>query len=319
MPKTWSIAEIRELYEMPVLDLAYQAATVHRQHHSPREIQVCQLFSIKTGGCPEDCKYCAFSSSYPTGVKPQPLMKLDVLIEQAKLAVQKGCTRICLGAALREVRHNHQFEQILEMIKAITKMGVEVCCTLGMLDDAAAKRLVEAGLYSYNHNLDTSEKYYPEIITTRTYQDRLDTLKTVKKNHLGACCGGIIGMGETQEDRIELLHTLANLDPYPDSVPINRLVPIPGTPLGNRVEISVWEVVRMVAVARIIMPKAMVRLSAGRLKMTAFEQAFCFLAGANSIHTGKLLTVLNPGTDEDDQLLHFLGLYKREPFKKAKA
>lgn len=309
---------IKELYTQPLLDLVFQAAATHRQFHEPNEIQVCHLISIKTGGCPEDCKYCSQSHKNAL-MKPQPMMKKEEVMERVEQAIKGGVTRICLGAAWREVRLSPQFDQILEIIKEIAAKGVEVCCTLGMLSEEAAKRLKEAGLYSYNHNLDTSPEYYKMIVTTRTYADRIKTLDTVHKTGLNSCCGGIIGLGESQEDRISLLHVLSNRNPHPDSVPINLLSPVPGTPLENQLPIDTVELIRMVASARLLMPTAIVRLSAGRVTLTPSEQALCFLAGVNSIHAGeKLLTVGNPGWEADNKMLKSFGLVKRPSYKACK-
>lgn len=303
------IEQIRELYHLPLLELIHQAAVIHRQYHDPAEIQVCSLISIKTGGCPENCKYCPQSSHYQTHVNPQPLMQKEEIIRLAHERIQQGATRICLGAAWREVRNSPQFTQILEIIKEVADLGVEVCCCLGMLNEEQARRLKDAGLYAYNHNLDTSERFYQTIITTRTYQDRLNTLEAVKKSGLNVCCGGIIGMGEDAEDRIAMLHTIATRDPYPDSVPINILQTFSGTPLEGQERIPTWELIRTVATARIIMPKAMVRLSAGRVYLSHEEQALCFLAGANSIHSGGvLLTLPTQDFNNDAAIFSLFGL-----------
>jgi biotin synthase len=315
----WTQAEINELHNTPLLELIYKGGTIHRRYHKPFEVQVCSLISIKTGGCPEDCKYCPQSARYQTNVDAQPLMEYDEVIAIAKRAIAQGVTRICLGAAWREVRDNKQFDKVLEIIKSLTGMGVEVCVTLGMLQDHQAQKLADAGLYAYNHNLDTSREYYSTIITTRTYDDRLKTLEAVEKANISVCCGGIIGMGEKIEDRLALIHTLATRNPHPESVPINRLVRVKGTPLMDRPETSIWEMIRMVALARITMPKAMVRLSAGRLEMSLEQQALCFLAGANSIHAGEvLLTTPNPKFDADLQMFELFGLTKRPAFESCK-
>lgn len=311
----WSIEELKELYALPLLELISKSNALHAQFHNPAEIQVCSLISIKTGGCPEDCKYCAQSSRYQTPVSAQPMMQYDEVMNEAKKAVERGATRICLGAAWREVRDSKQFEEILRMVKGITDLGVEVCCTLGMLKEAQAKRLKEAGLYAYNHNLDSSEKFYKTIITTRTYQDRLNTLDVAEKANLSVCCGGILGMGEDPLDRLELLLKLSRRTPHPESVPINRLSQIPGTPLKDQPKISAWEMIRVIAIARLTMPKAMVRLSCGRIEMSLEEQTLCFLAGANSIFSGeKLLTVSNTPIDKDEEMFQILGLKKRSAF-----
>lgn len=315
----WTAEEISEIYHTPLLELVHRAGTIHKKYHKPSEIQVCSLISIKTGGCPEDCKYCPQSSHYQTNVDAQPLMKQEDVVAMAKRAIANGATRICLGAAWREVRDNKHFDDILEIIKTLTNMGVEVCVTLGMLKEHQAKKLADAGLYAYNHNLDTSREYYSTIITTRTYDDRLNTLKAAENANLSVCCGGIIGMGESIQDRLELIRTLANRTPQPESVPINRLVRVKGTPLMNREETSIWEMLRMVALARITMPKAMVRLSAGRLEMSFEQQALCFLAGANSIHAGEvLLTTPNPKFDTDHEMFELFGLKKRPAFEDRK-
>jgi len=314
----WTIEELKELYAMPLLELIAKANLLHHQFHKPAEVQVCSLISIKTGGCPEDCKYCAQSSRYQTSVSAQPMMQYETVLNEAKKAIQRGATRICLGAAWKEVRDSKQFEEVLQMVKGITDLGVEVCCTLGMLKEHQAERLKAAGLYAYNHNLDSSEKFYKTIITTRTYQDRLNTLDIVEKANLSVCCGGILGMGEDPVDRLELLLTLCRRNPHPESVPINRLSQIPGTPLEDQPKVSIWEMVRAIAVARIILPEAMVRLSCGRIEMSYEQQALCFLAGANSIFAGeKLLTVANTPVDKDEDMFQLLGLKKRSAFAKG--
>ncbi len=312
----WTLEEISQIYHTPVLDLVYQAATVHRTFHEPQEVQVCTLLSIKTGGCPEDCAYCPQAARYHTGVDVHKLLPVEEVLQQASHAKANGSTRFCMGAAWREVRDNRDFDQVLEMVKGVSQMGLEVCCTLGMLTESQAEKLKEAGLYAYNHNLDTSEDYYDQIITTRTYDDRLDTLKHVRKSGISVCSGGIIGMGESDEDRIGMLYTLATLPEHPESVPVNALVAVPGTPLAEQERVSVWEMLRVIATARITMPKAMVRLSAGRLEMTTEEQALCFLAGANSIFAGdKLLTTPNPEVDQDQSMFQVLNLIPRPAYK----
>lgn len=312
MEKSWTFDEISAIFHLPLLDLVYKAAEQHRRFFNPREIQICHLISIKTGGCPEDCKYCAQSARYRTSIQAIPPMTKAEIIAKAKAAGQAGATRVCLGIAQREIRDNHYFEQLLEVVETLTAIGLEVCVTAGMLSIEQAKRLEKAGLYAYNHNLDTSEQFYPKIITTRTYEDRLNTIDILQKTNIQVCCGGIIGLGEAQEDRIEFLKTLANLNPYPGSVPINLLHPVEGTPLANEKPPPPWEIVRMIATARLCMPKATVRLTAGRLFLSKEMQAFCFLAGANSIFVGeKLLTVGNPTLDADEELLHELGLIKK--------
>jgi len=312
----WALAEVRVIYDLPVLELIYQAGSVHRQFHDPQEVQVCTLLSIKTGGCPEDCAYCPQAARYHTDVKVEKLLPTSAVLAKAAAAKAAGSTRFCMGAAWREVRDNKDFDRVLQMVKGVCNMGMEVCCTLGMLSDEQAQRLKEAGLYAYNHNIDTSESHYQEIITTRVYEDRLTTLNNVRKAKISVCSGGIIGMGEKESDRIGMLHTLATLPEHPESVPINALVPVPGTPLEEQERVSVWEMIRMIATARILMPQAMVRLSAGRVRMNTEEQALCFLAGANSIFAGdKLLTTPNPDYQSDQELFQKLNLKPRAAFK----
>lgn len=316
----WTLEELKELYALPLLELVSKAHRVHQQFHPPGEVQVCALISIKTGGCPEDCKYCAQSSRYQTSVSAQPMMAYEAVLKRARQAIAQGATRVCLGAAWRQVRDNKGFEEVLTMVRGITDLGVEVCCTLGMLTEAQAKRLKEAGLYAYNHNLDTSETFYPSIITTRSYQDRLNTIEIAQNADLSVCCGGILGLGEKPIDRLHLLLTLCTRNPHPESVPINRLSPIPGTPLADTPPLSIWEMLRVIAIARIVLPASMVRLSAGRIEMSYEQQALCFLAGANSIFEGeKLLTVGNPSIDQDEEMFTLLGLQKRPPFAKVGA
>jgi biotin synthase len=314
-----SIEEVKEIYNTPLLELIYRAATVHRQYNDTGEVQVCTLLSIKTGGCPEDCAYCPQAARYSTGVNVQALMQKKEVLEYAAKAKAAGSTRFCMGAAWREVRDNKDFDRVLEMVKGVNELGMEVCCTLGMLNEDQAKKLADAGLHAYNHNLDTSAEYYNEIITTRTYNDRLSTLDNVRKAGVTVCCGGIIGLGETHEDRIGMLHTLATMPKHPDSVPINALVRVKGTPLENNTKVDTWDMVRMIATARILMPATMVRLSAGRAEMSQAEQALCFMAGANSIFAGdKLLTTPNPSFEEDNLMFELLGLKPRVAFKDEK-
>ncbi len=316
----WTREEIEAIYQLPVLNLVHQAGVVHREYHDPQEVQVCTLLSIKTGGCPEDCVYCPQAARYHTDVEVEKLLPTEQVLEAAKDAKEAGSTRFCMGAAWREVRDNRDFDRVLEMVKGVCDMGMEVCCTLGMLTQDQALKLKEAGLYAYNHNLDTSEEHYKEIITTRTYGDRLDTLEHVREADISVCSGGIIGLGEIEEDRIGMLLTLANLPQHPESVPINALVPVAGTPMEDQERVSVWEMVRMIATARIIMPQAMIRLSAGRVRMNAEEQALCFLAGANSIFAGdKLLTTPNPDQQSDQELFQQLNLKPRPAYKNATA
>ncbi|MCS7017813.1 MAG: biotin synthase BioB [Cytophagales bacterium] len=312
----WTVEEIREIYFSPLLELIYRAATVHRLYHDPQEVQICTLLSVKTGGCPEDCAYCPQAARYHTNIHTHKLLDVETVLARAREAHAQGSTRFCMGAAWREVRNNRDFDKVIEMVKGVSALGMEVCCTLGMLTHEQAMRLKEAGLYAYNHNLDTSEGYYDKIITTRTYQDRLETLENVRQANISVCSGGIIGMGETHEDRIGMLWTLANLPQHPESVPVNALVAVAGTPLEKQERVPVWDMVRMIATARILMPRAMVRLSAGRVSMSPEEQTLCFMAGANSIFAGeKLLTTPNPDVDADKQLFQILDLKPRKAFK----
>ena len=318
IPK-YSKAEILAIYNKPLLELVFEAATVHRQHHNPREVQVSTLLSIKTGGCAEDCAYCPQAARYHTNIKTNDLMTVDQVKEAALNAKAAGSSRLCMGAAWRNVKDNYDFEQVLEMVRTVNELNMEVCCTLGMLTENQAKRLADAGLYAYNHNIDTSENYYKEIISTRSFDDRIQTISNARKAGVTVCSGGIIGMGESVEDRVGMLYTLSNLDPQPESVPINALVPVKGTPLEDAQSASIWDMVRMVATTRIVMPKAAVRLSAGRLQMSIEGQALCFLAGANSIFAGdKLLTTPNPEFNQDMQMFKILGLVPKEPFKNGK-
>jgi biotin synthase len=314
--KNYSKEDITGIYNIPLLDLVFRAATVHRLFHDPSEVQVSSLLSIKTGGCPEDCGYCPQAARYHTGVDVQKLLTVQDVITAAENAKAGGATRMCLGAAWREVRDNSDFDRVLHMVRSVNDMGMEVCCTLGMLTEEQAQKLADAGLYAYNHNLDSSEDFYKKIITTRNYEDRLNTIKNVRKAKVTVCSGGIIGMGESVEDRIEMLYTLSSLHPRPESVPINALVPVEGTQLESQKLVPIWEMVRMVATARVVMPKSIVRLSAGRTQMSLEGQALCFLAGANSIFAGdKLLTTPNPGFNEDMEMFKLFGLKSREAFK----
>jgi biotin synthase len=316
----WTVEEIAEIYHSPLMELVYRAATVHRANHDAAEVQVCRLISIKTGGCPEDCKYCAQSARYQTEVKAEPMLDQEEVLGIARRAKEAGVTRVCMGAAWREVRDNAQFDHVLKMVKGVTDMGLEVCCTLGMLTEDQARRLEKAGLYAYNHNLDTSEEYYETIITTRTYADRLATIENVRKTNITVCCGGIIGLGETDADRISMLHTLATMRPHPESVPVNTLSQVPGTPLAEQKAVPVTDVVRMIATARILMPASMVRLSAGRSRLSLSDQAMCFMAGANSIFSSEEKIMLTKAAasqdyDQDKAMLDELGLKMRPPFK----
>ena len=314
----WTRNEIADIYNMPLLDLVYQAATKHRQYHDGREVQVCKLLSVKTGGCPEDCSYCPQAARYHTDVETHSLLSYTEVITSAMNAKEAGATRFCMGAAWREVRDNKHFDRVLDMVKGVNSLGMEVCCTLGMLSEEQAEKLKEAGLYAYNHNIDSSPEYYEKIISTRTYDDRLQTLENVRNAGLSVCCGGIIGMGETVTDRIGMLHTLATLPEHPESVPVNALVSVEGTPLEKQERVPIWDMVRTIATARILMPTAMVRLSAGRNQMSMIEQSFCFMAGANSIFAGdKLLTTPNPDWNDDAAMFELLGLKQREAFKQT--
>jgi biotin synthase len=315
----WSKEQIKAIYNTPLLELVYQAATMHRKYQDTAEVQVCTLLSVKTGGCSEDCAYCPQAARYHTGVNVHALMPTEEVLEYAGKAKAAGSTRFCMGAAWREVRDNRDFDRVLEMVRGVNALGMEVCCTMGMLTEDQANRLFEAGLYAYNHNVDTSEEHYQNIITTRTYHDRLKTLDNIRKSGISVCSGGIIGLGETQEDRIGMLYTLCTLPIHPESVPINALVSIKGTPLQDNLRVDVWEMVRMIATTRIVMPKTMVRLSAGRAEMSIAEQALCFMAGANSIFAGdKLLTTPNPAFDQDMAMFNLLGLQPRKAFKQEK-
>lgn len=305
----WSKEELTEIYHSPLLELVYTAASVHRKYHDSQDVQQCTLLSVKTGGCSEDCSYCPQSARYETEVKAEKLLDSNVVYEAAKLAKESGSTRFCMGAAWREVKNNEQFEQVLDMVEKVKSLDLEVCVTLGMLNLDQAHRLKEAGVTAYNHNLDTGEEYYNKIISTRTYEDRLDTLNNVREAGITVCCGGIVGMGESDSDRIDLLHTLATMKVHPESVPVNALVAVPGTPLEHRPPVDITEMLRMIATARICMPASTVRLSAGRMQMTLAEQALCFMAGANSIFAGdKLLTTANPEFDQDKVMFEKLGL-----------
>lgn len=313
----WTRDEIAKIFHLPFHELMYQAATVHRMYWNPSEVQQCTLLSIKTGGCTEDCSYCSQSTRHKTFVKPTPTMKVNEVLEAARRAKEAGSTRFCMGAAWRELGgKKNAFRHILEMVSGVNGMGLEVCCTLGMLDATQAKQLKEAGLTAYNHNLDTSPEHYPKVITTRSYEDRLDTISNVRDAGISVCCGGILGLGEEESDRVGLLHVLATLPEHPESVPINALVGVEGTPLGDDdslAGVDAFDMTRMIATARIIMPRTMVRLSAGRLSFSDAEQYLMFQAGANSIFNGdKLLTTSNPAYDEDMALFDKFG-FKGKP------
>jgi biotin synthase len=305
----WTVAEVKAIHDLPLPQLMLRAQTVHQQHHAPEEVQLCSLLSVKTGGCPEDCSYCPQSSKYETEVGVERMMNKDEVLSAAATARAAGATRFCMGAAWREVKDGPAFDNVLGMVRGVREMGMEACVTLGMLTADQAKRLAEAGLSAYNHNLDTSKEFYGSIIRTRTFDDRLRTLNNVRQAGITVCSGGIIGMGESVGDRCGMLMTLANLDPHPESVPVNALVPVEGTPLADQPPVDPLELVRMIATARILMPKSRVRLSAGRMAMSREAQMLCMLAGANSIFYGeKLLTTGNPDVSADLALLRDAGM-----------
>jgi biotin synthase len=310
----WSLPEVRALHDLPLFDLLDRARAIHREAFPANDVQLCSLLSIKTGGCPEDCGYCPQAARYHTGVEAQPLLKTGEVLAAARAAQDGGATRFCMGAAWREVKDGEQFDRVLDMVRGVRALGLEACCTLGMLTEDQARRLKEAGCTAYNHNLDTSRSAYASIITTREYEDRLRTLRNVRQAGITICSGGIIGMGESIADRCDLLRTLAAQDPHPESVPINMLVRVAGTPLAERPPASTVEMVRMIATARILMPRAMVRLSAGRLEMSEEAQLLCLLAGANSIFVGeRLLTTGNPSYEQDLGLLAAAGVEPMRP------
>ncbi len=309
MRHDWTRTEIRCIHDLPIPDLIYRAQSVHRSYHDPTQVQLCTLLSIKTGGCPEDCTYCPQSSHYETGVVAEPLMAVGEVLDAARVARDQGSQRFCMGAAWRSAPRGRQFEHVLEMVRGVRELGMEACCTLGMLTEEQANQLKQAGLTAYNHNLDTGPEFYGEIISTRVYEDRLRTLKRVREAGITVCSGGILGMGERIDDRIDMLVVLAGFDAHPESVPINALVRVEGTPLADLPVVADIDIVRMIATARIVMPRSRVRLSAGRTEMSLAAQALCFLAGANSIFTGeKLLTTPNPGMSHDSAMLQALGM-----------
>ena len=314
----WTLDQVWDLARLPFNDLLFKAHSVHRQHFDPNQVQISTLVSVKTGGCPEDCAYCPQSVRYDTGVGREEMMDTEAVLERARAARAGGATRFCMGAAWRSPKPR-QVEQFAGLIRQVRELGLETCATLGMLTEPQARTLKDAGLDYYNHNLDTSERHYPQIISTRTYQDRLDTLQNVRSAGLKVCCGGIVGLGEELRDRVELLHTLATLPAHPDSVPINQLVRVEGTPLNDAPVVDPLDFVRVIALARVLMPASYVRLSAGRTDMSDEMQALCFFAGANSIFFGeRLLTTPNPATDHDQLLLGRLGL-RAEPSAAAGA
>ena len=317
MRHDWTREALITHYQKPLLELLYEAATVHRKYHDPNKVQISTLISIKTGGCPEDCGYCPQAARYYTDIEKNELMTLSQVKAQALRAKAAGSSRICMGAAWRNVKEGEDFDRVLEMVRTLNGLDMEVCCTLGMLTDKQAKQLAEAGLYAYNHNLDSSEEYYEEIVSTRSYRDRLKTLENVRKTNVTVCSGGIIGMGESVEDRMGMLVALSTLNPHPESVPLNALVAVEGTPLEDQKPVEIWEMLRMVATTRIAMPKTQVRLSAGRTEMSPEGQGLCFFAGANSIFAGdKLLTTPNPDINTDKKLFETLGLTPQLPFEK---
>lgn len=310
-----NLAELQRIYNQPFFDLIQQSRNVYLAHWKGDEVQLCTLLSIKTGGCSEDCGYCAQSARYTTGVKAERLMPKDEILAKAQAARENGSTRFCMGAAWKGVRDGDpRFEQVLDTIRDVSKLGMEVCVTLGQLSATEAHKLKEAGVTAYNHNIDTSPEYYPEIVTTHTFQDRLNTISAVQESGMAVCCGGIIGMGETEDDRLKMLEVLTNFSPAPESVPINCLMSMPGTPMEQQPPVDIFQLVRLIATTRIVLPKAKVRLSAGRTRLTREAQALCFFAGANSIFYGdKLLTAKNPGTDDDRELLRELNLVPQHP------
>jgi len=314
----WTQEEILAIHNKPLMNLLYDAATIHREYHDPNTVQVSTLLSIKTGGCSEDCGYCPQAARYHTDIEGNDLMSVQQVKAQALRAKSSGSSRVCMGAAWRNVKDGPEFDDVLEMVRTINKLDMEVCCTLGMITENQAQRLAEAGLYAYNHNLDTSEDYYKDVISTRAFKDRLDTIENVRKSNVTVCSGGIIGMGEKVEDRAGMLVALSTLDPQPESVPINALVPVEGTPMEEIEPIPIWDMIRMVATTRIVMPQTQVRLSAGRTEMSREGQAMCFFAGANSIFAGdKLLTTPNPDVNEDMAMFKLLGLNPQKPFTKV--
>ena len=317
MRNNWTKEEIIAIYNKPLMDLLYEAATIHREHHDPNVVQVSTLLSIKTGGCPEDCGYCPQAARYHTEIEGNDLMSVQQVKAQALRAKSSGSSRVCMGAAWRNVKDGPEFDEVLEMVRTINKLDMEVCCTLGMLTENQAHRLAEAGLYAYNHNLDTSEEYYKEVISTRGFEDRIQTIENVRKTNVTVCSGGIIGMGESIADRAGMLVALSTLNPQPESVPINALVAVEGTPMEEEKPVEIWEMIRMVATTRIVMPETQVRLSAGRKDMSREGQAMCFFAGANSIFAGdKLLTTPNPDVNDDMKMFELLGLNAQKPFIK---
>jgi len=309
----WTAEALKAIHDLPLNELIYRAQTAHRAYHDPGKVQCCTLLSIKTGNCPENCGYCPQSAHYDAEVDAHGLLDIDTVLGAAREAKANGSTRFCMGAAWRDAPENDQFDSVLEMVRGVRELGMEACCTLGMLDEGQAQQLSEAGLTAYNHNLDSGPEFYDQVVTTRTYDERLETLKHVRDSGVTLCTGGIIGMGETVHDRLRMLEVLAGHDPHPESVPINVLVRVPGTPMADLPDVDPFEMVRIVATARIAMPASVVRFAAGRTGLSQEVQALCFLAGANSIFTGeKLLTTPNPGEDHDKTLLERIGLAPME-------
>lgn len=314
----WRVDEALALHELPVLELVHRAQTIHREFHAPDAVQLCTLLSVKTGGCPEDCAYCPQSSKYETHVEPERMLDVDEVLRAARAAKEAGSSRFCMGAAWREVKEGPAFDRVLAMVRGVKSLGMEACCTLGMLTEGQARALKDAGLDAYNHNLDTSPEFYGVIISTRTHEDRIRTLENVRSAGISVCSGGIIGMGESVRDRARMLVTLASMDPHPESVPVNALVAVKGTALADRPPVDPLELVRMIAAARIMMPRAMVRLSAGRAALSREAQLLCMMAGANSIFYGeRLLTTPNPEAGEDARLLRDAGLRPLVPTEAA--
>lgn len=317
----WTRAEVSEIYNTPLMELVFSAASVHRKFHDPSKVQLCTLMNIKTGGCSEDCKYCAQSTRYSTGVEAEKLVTLDKVMEEARQAKENGSTRFCMGAAWRDMHGRKSgLKKIATMVQEVNKLGLETCVTLGMVDEAQMKTLHEAGLTAYNHNVDTSREFYPSVITTRSYDERLQTIENVRSSGVSVCSGGILGLGETPEDHVSFLHTLCTMEQHPESVPINKLVPIKGTPLGDeqkKIQLTHEQVVRTISAARLVMPSSIVRIAAGRYTMKESEQMMCFMAGANAIFTGKkMLTTMCNGWDEDKAMLQKWGLEPLKSFEK---
>ena len=314
----WTLDQVREIYNRPLIDLISDAVKVHREYHNPRELQISTLINIKSGGCPEDCAYCPQAARYSTKVNSTGLMTVDEVMTKAQQAKDSGSSRVCMGAAWRNVKDGPEFDQVLDMVRGINTLDMEVCCTLGMVTERQAERLADAGLYAYNHNLDTSEEHYKDIISTRAYEDRLSTIENVRKTNITVCSGGIIGMGESIDDRCGMLVSLSRLSPHPESLPINTLVAVEGTPLEEQSPVSIWELVRMIATARLVLPHTVLRLSAGRTELSPEGHALCYLVGAGSIFAGEqLLTTDNPDQDADMALLNILGIQPVKPFKRG--